>query len=119
MSDLVIGIIIGVFLMSCLATVGALLLDSCNDLGFIFVGPGMWLFFAGYFIFYLIQNLFKAQTVSLYNFEELKKTNMFYKHLFGNFYLIRFYGNKQMHPILYHLLIIRKIKVRKPAPRMS
>lgn len=41
----------------------------------------------------------------------LKDCNFIIKRLFGNYYLVRMYGNKQLHPIGYHIIFIMKITV--------
>lgn len=41
----------------------------------------------------------------------MKDCNFIIKRLFCNYYLVRMYGNKQLHPIGYHIIFIMKIKV--------
>lgn len=111
MSELTVGFILGILVMSCVATIGAILIEYSNDAGLLLLGPAMWLFFIVSIICTLITNLVRAKKMYLFNFEELRKTNGYYGRLFGDFHMLRCYGSKKHHPILYHLIIIRKIKI--------
>ena len=102
----------GILVMSVLATIGFLIYDDGNkDSGLILLGPAMWVFSLGFFLLYAIVKLVKGRKYTLYTLEEIKKLNSYYKHLGGDYHMIRYYGNKNKHPILYHLIIIEKIKI--------
>ena len=110
---MLIGFICGIIAMSIFAVVGIVLLDNDHNFGYILLGPAVWVLLIINFIYeYIYKRIIKGRTLNKYNFEQLKKTNSYYKHLFGNYYLIRYYGNKDKHPILYHLIVIEKIKVK-------
>ena len=106
------GIILGIIIMSICALLGIILLDKENALGWVLLGPAAWIFIFVVLLFEFYSNIIKGKTMTKYRFEELKKTNMYYKHLFGNYYMFRKYGNKKRYPVLYHLILIEKIKVR-------
>ena len=101
-----------IIIMSICALAGIALLDKENALGWVLLGPAAWTFIFVVLLFEFYSNIIKGKVMSKYRFEELKKTNMYYKHLFGNYYMFRKYGNKKRHPVLYHLILIEKIKVR-------
>ena len=54
----------------------------------------------------------KHYVLSRMKFEELKKCNFLYKKIWKNLYLCRYYGNKEKHPFLYHLMIPMYIKIK-------
>lgn len=111
---MLIGFILGIIVMSICAIFGIVFLDRDNNvLGTFLLGPAGWLFAICITLHeFIYVKLIKGTTITKYRFEELKKTNMYYKHLFGNYYMFRKYGNKKRHPVLYHLILIEKIKVR-------
>lgn len=109
--ELIQGIIIGLCIMSLISTIGFLLYDNNKESGIILLGPMMWLLLFGIFLVESIIKLFKGRKCTLYKFEQLKKLGSYYKHLFGNYHMFRYYNDKNKHPILYHLIIIEKIKI--------
>lgn len=110
MSDLTMGFVFGIIVMSCLATIGFTLLELSNSFGLFLFGPIMWLCIIYCITYQAFTNIFCAKKILSYKFEELQKTGMYYGHLFGEFYLFRCYSNKNKHPILYHLIIIHRLK---------
>lgn len=51
--------------------------------------------------------------ISRMKFEEIKKCNFLYKRMSRHWWLCRLYGNKEKHPILYHLIIPMYIKIKQ------
>ena len=86
------GIILGTIIMSVCALIGIALLDADNLLGWVLLGPAAWVLAIVAILHEIYSNVIKGKTITKYKFEELKKTNMYYKHLFGNYYMFRKYG---------------------------
>lgn len=106
------GIIIGIIIMSVCAMLGIVLLDADNLIGWLLLGPASWVLVIAVLLHEFYLKLISGRTLLKYNFEQLKRTNTYYKHLFGNYHMMRYQSNKNKHPILYHLIIIEKIKVK-------
>lgn len=110
---MLIGVIFGAIAMSIFGVIGIIILDKGNNFGYVLLGPCMWVILIMAFMYEdIYKRLFKGRILTKYNFEQLKRTNTYYKHLAGNYHLLRYYGNKDKHPVLYHLIIIEKIKVK-------
>lgn len=111
---MLIGTICGAIAMSVFCVVGLIILDEGrNNFGYVLLGPAMWVLLIMMFIHEdIYKRLFKGITLTKYTFEHLKRNNTYYKHLVGNYHLLRYYGNKDKHPILYHLILIEKVKVK-------
>ena len=107
------GFIIGIIVMSILATIGALMLDNSNDLGLMFIGPAMWITLLFIFITEIVIRFIKGRTMSKYRFEELKNTDLYYGHIIGNWHAFRYYSNKKKHPIMYHWIVIERVKINE------
>ena len=118
MQDIYVGLFIGIILMSLFATIGMVLIDSNNDFGCLLLGPVMWLALFCLFIFNAIIAILKPKQMTLFYFENLKKQNIYYRHLFGNYHMLRYYGNKKANPLLYHFIIIKKIIIVPEKIRM-
>ena len=54
----------------------------------------------------------RQYVLSKKHFEDIKKCNFLYKQINKNLWLCRYYGDKEKHPILYHLLVFVKIKIK-------
>lgn len=107
------GFIYGIITMSVFAVVSLVILNNDCNFGYVLLGPAMWVLLIINFIYEdIYKKLIKGRTLTKYNFEQLKKSGLYYKHLVGNYHLFRFYANKKRYPILYHLIIIEKIKVK-------
>lgn len=110
---MLIGTICGAIVMSIFCIVGLIILDKGHNFGHVLLGPAMWILLLMMFIYEdIYKRLFKGRILTKYNFEQLKRTNTYYNHLAGNYHLVRYYGNKDKHPVLYHLILIEKIKVK-------
>lgn len=107
------GFIYGIITMSVFAVMSLVILDNDCNFGYVLLGPAMWVLLIINFIHEdIYKKLIKGRTLTKYNFEQLKRTDTYYKHLAGNYHMLRYYGSKYRHPILYHLIIIEKIKVK-------
>lgn len=78
----------------------------------------LWFLFAPMWILVIIVlpiSLYKekAYEISHSKFEDIQKCNFLYKQLGKNWWLCRYHGNKEKHPILYHLIIPMYIKIEK------
>lgn len=107
------GFILGIIVMSICAMLGIVFLDRDNNvLGTFLLGPAGWLFAISVTLYeFIYVKLIKGTTMFQYKLDELKKTNVYYKPLFKNYHMFRFYGDKKKHPILYHLIVIEKLKI--------
>ena len=56
---------------------------------------------------------FRKHKLSQKQFEEIKKCNFMYKQIGKNWWLCRVYGNKEKHPIAYHIILPMYIKVKQ------
>lgn len=113
---MLLGIIIGICVMSILACVGSWAIENdLEGLGIFALGPAAWLSWIGYGIIGYLILIIRPKRITKERLEELPH---FYKMIGKNWCLCRWYAHKEDHPIRYHIKFLMRVKIIDKPERM-
>ena len=113
---MLVGIIIGICIMSVLACIGSWAIENdLEGLGIFVLGPAAWVSWIGYGIIAWAITVFKPHNIRK---EDLENLPHFYKMLGKKWCLCRWYGWKDAHPIRYHILFPMRVNIIERPKKM-